>query len=364
MQSRILSVTVPTWNRKKLLEELLSELLDQILSDKLESKIELLISNNGSEDETDEFVLSLKAKHGFITYNNNGINKGARYNVLKCMEIANAEYLILFGDDDRPQKGILKKIIDYLEINPRTGSLYDSHLFRRNPFGDSIVTLPQLLENFYYYLGNAGLFIVKSKYVKDVLKKHPYDFFSPTWPQTQILILASEQNLNDEIRICDLNVLSPGMHEHVMIYSSYYLWRTTYLDLVTAIESIRDEVNTETYLSAKSYYTKTVRQLFFNILQCGVFLDSREIRYKTSKSIFQNLNRFSFSEKTYLTIAAIALIFPTFFSRIFSNLFIFITRGKLGIKKKNYFVRKEREKRRKKLELASKDVREFDFVNV
>ena len=89
--SKILTVTIPTWNRAKLLEELLLELIEQIISDRLESKIEILISNNGSEDETEKLVHSLLKRHSFITYINNGVNKGARYNVLKCMELANAE---------------------------------------------------------------------------------------------------------------------------------------------------------------------------------------------------------------------------------------------------------------------------------
>lgn len=364
MRPKILTVTIPTWNRVKLLDELLTELIEQITSDDLDEKVEILISNNGSEDETEKLVLAYKARYNFIIYNNNGTNKGARYNVLKSMQLAGGEYLILFGDDDRPNKGVLKKIVNYLLSNPKTGSLFDSHLFKRNPFGDAVLSLPRLLENFYYYLGNAGLFIIKSKYIKDVLIENSYDFFSPTWPQTQIFILAAEQNIKDEIRICNLNVLAPGMHNQVMIYTSYYLWRTTYLDLVSAIESIKDQINYDTYHSAKKYYKKNVIQLFFNILQCGVFLDNSETRLKTAKNIFQNLAKFSFIEKSFLAVAAAGLFIPVFITRILSNIFIYLTRGTAGIKKKNDFINKEIEKRKMKQETSTKAIREFDFTNV
>ena len=364
MQQKVLTVTIPTWNRAKLLKELLSELIAQIISDNLQDKIELLISNNGSGDETELLVLALKAKHEFISYNNNGINKGARYNVLKCMELASAKYLILFGDDDRLKPASLKKVVQFLEANPSTGNLYDSHLFKRNPFGDAVVTLTQLAANFFYYLGNAGLFIVKSDYVKDVLKQHTYDFFSPTWPQTQIFILASEQNKNDEIRICDLDILSAGKHEEVMIYTSYYLWRTTYHDLVDAALSIKDEISYETLQASTSYFKNNVTQNFFNILQCGVFLDDKETRNKTSRHIFQNLYKFSLKERIFLTIAAITLILPVFLTRMVSDIFISLTKGKPGVEKKNDFVNKERKKRLNKLSASTNAIREFDFKNV
>jgi len=364
MQLKVLTVTIPTWNRAKLLEELLSELVEQIISDNLQDKVELLISNNGSEDETEPIVFALKAKHEFISYNNNGINKGARYNVLKCMELASAKYLILFGDDDRLNIGALKKVVQFLEANPFTGCLYDSHLFKKNPFGDAVVTLSQLAENFFYYLGNAGLFIVRSDYVKEVLIQHTYDFFSPTWPQTQIFILASEQNEKDEIRICDLDILSAGRHEEVMIYTSYYLWRTTYHDLVDAALSIKTEISYETFRAATSYFKNNVTQNFFNVLQCGVFLDDKETRIKTSKHIFKNLYKFGLKEKLFLTIAATTLILPVFLTRFLSDTFILVAKGKQGLQKKNAFVNKEKQKRLNKLNASTNAIREFDFKNI
>ena len=364
MQKKILSITVPTWNRAELLKELLSELIEQIVSENLQDKVELLVSNNGSSDATEAVVKDLKSRYNFITYNNNGVNKGARYNVIKCMELANAEYLMLFGDDDRPRKNIFSSIVNYLEANPNTGSLYDSHLFKKNPFGNAVISLTQLLEHFYYYLGNAGLFIIKSDYIKEVLSKHPYDFFSPTWPQTQIFILAAEHHPQDEIRIYDFNVLSAGRHAEMMIYTSYYLWRTTYFDLVEAVEAIRNKINTENYNSAKNYLKNNCGQLVLNILQCGVFLDDYHIRFKTAKHIFSSLTKVSFKEGLLFTIVAVILLLPTFISKPLSDLFILLTKGKSGLKKKNDFVKKETTKRFNKKKAPSDSVREFDFKNV
>lgn len=364
MRPKILTVTIPTWNRVVLLEELLTVLVSEIIENNISEKIELLISNNGSNDGTEELVVKLMEKHPFISYNNNINNKGARYNVLKCMELAKAEFLILFGDDDRPNKGAIKKIVDFIEAHPKAGAIYDSRIFKKNQFGNSVVSLEVLLQNFFYYLGNAGLFIIRSAYVKSVLNTHTYDYFSPTWPQTQIFILALTIFHKDEIHINNLNILAQGRHDEVMIYSSYYLWRTTYFDFIKVVESIEKEIKAETSRSAKKYFYSNVLQLFFNILQCGVFVDEKQVRIKTSKDILSNLKLFSLKERIFLSIAGITLLMPVSVTRLFSNLFIFFTRGFEGLKKKNEFVAKEKLKKIKKQKQYSNVVREFDFENV
>ncbi len=363
MDRKLLTVTIPTWNRQVLLEELLSILIHEITEFSLQEKVEILISDNGSTDETRKVVKNLADQFSYINYSNNGINKGARFNVLHCMANASGKFLILLGDDDRPNKGALFRIINFLEKHSDTGSLIDSNNIKQNPFGDSRISLTQLLENFYYYIGNAGLFILKSDNVKSILTNRKYESLSPTWPQTQVIILSSEKFKNDSIYIQNLKVLTEGHHELVMIYTSYYLWRTTYIDFLFAIEEIKSEIKVETYLSAKKYFRKNINQLFFNILQCGVFLDTQKIRYKTGKEIFLNLNLVSLKEKSFLIPAAIILFLPAFFSRPLSNTFIFLIRGKAGLSKKNRFVEKEQLKRKKKTG-SQNVIREFDFTNV
>ena len=56
--NKILTVGIPTWNRCELLKDLLDQLTVQISEWKLEDNIEVLISNNGSEDDTENLVKS------------------------------------------------------------------------------------------------------------------------------------------------------------------------------------------------------------------------------------------------------------------------------------------------------------------
>lgn len=357
---KLFSVCIPTWNRAQMLNEQLDLFIKQILDNKLEKKIELVISNNGSEDDTEEIVLGYQSRYNFIVYNNNGTNKGARYNLLKSLELATGKYLTFLGDDDRYKDAGLKKIINCLESNGQIGILIDSHLFKKNHFGkESVVSLEQLLENFYYYIGNAGLFVIKTDYVTELFKKFQYEFFNGSWPQTQLIVLGASNNPNDLILIKDMDVFARSLHDEVMIYSSYYLWRTTYFDLVESIDSIKREINVEVYFAAKSYFKQNVTQLFFNILQCGVFLDNKDVRLKAAKHIFFNLKYFSFKERVYLITTAILLAFPTFITRPLSQIFIYLIRGQKGIKKKNEFVNLELRKIQNSQK--SKVVRTFTF---
>ncbi|HKR03779.1 MAG TPA: glycosyltransferase family A protein [Bacteroidia bacterium] len=359
--SKILSISIPTWNRAELLEEQLILLTKQIIENNLEDKIEIVISNNGSDDNTEEVVLKFRSKHDFIIYHNNGVNKGPRFNVIKSLELATGKYVTFLGDDDRYKEDSFKKIISLLTTNHEIGAIFDSHLFKKNPFKNEVfISLEQLLENFYYYIGNAGLFIIKTEFIHNNIKKFGYEYFSASWPQTQLITLSLFQNPDKKILLSDLDLFSASAHDQVMMYNSYYLLRGLYFDLADAITDIKNEISPECYASARIYLKKTVSQTTFNILQCGVFVDDKELRIKTISYIKSNLKKYSVNEKIYLSLIIFALSLPVSISRLLSDIFIFAVKGKKGINKKNRFVKLELEKLENKKH-KNKAVRTFEF---
>jgi glycosyltransferase involved in cell wall biosynthesis len=359
--SKILSISIPTWNRAKLLDEQLQLFTKQIIRDKLENEIEIVISNNGSDDDTEKVVLGFQSKYDFIIYHNNAVNKGPRYNVIKSLELASGKYVTFLGDDDRYKEDGLKKIISALLINKNVSGLFDSHLFKKNPFpNNATVSLDQLLENFYYYIGNAGLFIVNTAFIHNNIKKFGYEYFSPSWPQTQLIVLSLFQNPDQKIMLSDLNLFAESAHAKVMIYNSYYLLRGLYFDLADAIDSIRSEISESCYYSARTYLKNNIAQNTFNILQCGVFVDDKEIRKKTNSYIKSNLERYSVKEKMFLRMIIFTLSLPVLISRGLSDIFIFMTKGNKGLKKKNKFVEQELQKLENKKN-KDKAIRTFEF---
>ena len=65
---KILTISIPTWNRASLLKKLLTEVTDNLSKFNLENDIELLISNNNSDDTTEDIINSFLNKFNFITY--------------------------------------------------------------------------------------------------------------------------------------------------------------------------------------------------------------------------------------------------------------------------------------------------------
>ena len=97
--SKLLTISIPTWNRVKLLDELLNSLCSDLKKYKLENQIQILVSNNSSDDNTEQIVFKYSSVFDFITYNKNATNIGAKSNVLKSMELATTPFVFFIGDD-------------------------------------------------------------------------------------------------------------------------------------------------------------------------------------------------------------------------------------------------------------------------
>jgi abequosyltransferase len=93
----LLTIAVPTYNRRKHLEELLICLRPQLAD---QQEIELLISNNSSQDDTEERVQSLLKQGLQAKYVRNTENIGADANFVQCFTLATGKYLWILGDDD------------------------------------------------------------------------------------------------------------------------------------------------------------------------------------------------------------------------------------------------------------------------
>jgi glycosyltransferase involved in cell wall biosynthesis len=106
-----LTIAIPTYNRVEYLKELLPELINQT---KPYPEIEILVSNNCSTDSTKEYLTTLSG----IRTRTNTENVGAAENFVRCVEIANGEYVWLFGDDDLIEIDGIDNVMDTLRVYP------------------------------------------------------------------------------------------------------------------------------------------------------------------------------------------------------------------------------------------------------
>lgn len=104
--NKLLSICIPTYNRRKYLERCINMLLPQ-----LSDEVEVIISNNCSPDDTDEYCKTLDPR---IIYHKQPENVEADGNFSWLLDNARGKYVQILSDDDYLEEGAVAKLIDYL----------------------------------------------------------------------------------------------------------------------------------------------------------------------------------------------------------------------------------------------------------
>lgn len=105
----VLSICIPTYNR---LSEL-KECLDSVFAQN-NSKLEIFISDNSTNNATQDYVDSIMANHTNLKYKHNTENLGADGNFLQCLQMASGQYVMLLADDDKLKDDCIEKIFDFI----------------------------------------------------------------------------------------------------------------------------------------------------------------------------------------------------------------------------------------------------------
>lgn len=115
-----LSIIVPCFNNQKIIEKNISILKKKIEKNKI--KYEIIIINDGSEDDTQKRLNKLKSKFRLIKIIKNKRNFGKSYSILRGLKISKYDHVILI-DSDLPYlstfNSVLKKMkkYDFVFIN-------------------------------------------------------------------------------------------------------------------------------------------------------------------------------------------------------------------------------------------------------
>ena len=146
-----LSICIPTYSRAQHLVNSLEAI--RVASQGCESEVEICISDNASQDSTNEIINNFNSSLQFIR-NRNEINIGLPRNLLKVVEIASGEFIWLVGDDDLVMPNGIKKILEVLAKNPDIDFMYgnafhlDTSYVSRFPLPFDMKNLPKKMEKF------------------------------------------------------------------------------------------------------------------------------------------------------------------------------------------------------------------------
>jgi glycosyltransferase involved in cell wall biosynthesis len=108
----LLLIIVPTYNRANCLRLLLATLAKEI--DGFGDRVSVLVSDNASSDETPEVARAFQALVPSAHVIRHEHNLGPDENFCRCVELADADYFWIIGDDDLPRAGAMRQILQLL----------------------------------------------------------------------------------------------------------------------------------------------------------------------------------------------------------------------------------------------------------
>ena len=135
-----LSICIPTHHsRAWCLREALASILDDIEASGISEAVEIVVSDNGSHDDTSEVIASAQERApGLIRYFRFPLSVGI-YSWFNVIEMARGEYCWLFGSDDVLEPGAIVKMLDVLARFPNCAGItaayehYDFRMERKLP---------------------------------------------------------------------------------------------------------------------------------------------------------------------------------------------------------------------------------------
>ncbi|MCY7278992.1 MAG: glycosyltransferase, partial [Phormidesmis sp. CAN_BIN44] len=116
----IVSVCIPTFNRKELLAIAIDSVLQQTYQD-----FELIICDDGSTDGTSDLMAQFTDRR--IHYLRHPQNIGKSNNMISGFQAATGQYFVKFDDDDRLTPSFLEKTSQLLNKNPHIDFVGTDH---------------------------------------------------------------------------------------------------------------------------------------------------------------------------------------------------------------------------------------------
>lgn len=231
MEDKLLTIAIPTYNGSKTIASMLNILLPQV-----DERVEVLISDNCSTDNTVEIVDGFAQKYPYIKFVQNYENKGADYNFLQCMKMANGKFTMLLSDDDILVENGLDKILSFLEQYDSvtlaflyTISFKDNYIdvgscdefleASKKPRKDLVTTSK---EEFFSYVGRqwgfTSSFLWNTRRFNEI--KNPEQYFGSYWLQSYIHILCSNK-IEDLLGIIAGPCIAAGGYGIIPNYDAY-----------------------------------------------------------------------------------------------------------------------------------------------
>jgi len=142
--SKLLTISVPTYNRAELLDRQLTWLASEIIGH--EDDCEIIVSDNCSTDKTQAILArwrSALAPKVSFTYHSNEENIGEMANIVSCLRKASGKFVWSLGDDDMVQNGAVRYLLSKIKEHSNLSVIL------LNGFGRDMRTNKVITERFF-----------------------------------------------------------------------------------------------------------------------------------------------------------------------------------------------------------------------
>lgn len=123
MERKLLTICIPTYNRSKLLNVALTKLIDVVKA----HQIQLLVSDDGSTDDTGEVVATHQQTYPHLTYYRQPHNVGYDRNVASCYEQVDSIYVWILGDTYEFIPALFEAVLEQLKTGNYHGIVVNSN---------------------------------------------------------------------------------------------------------------------------------------------------------------------------------------------------------------------------------------------
>ena len=107
------TIGLPVYNGEEFLAEAIESVLEQTFTD-----LELIISDNGSTDATEEICSRYAEQDSRVRYYRSEQNRGASWNYNRTVELARGQYFRWLAHDDKLAPTLVEKSVAVLETSP------------------------------------------------------------------------------------------------------------------------------------------------------------------------------------------------------------------------------------------------------
>lgn len=179
MKNKILTIGIPTFNRKERVLESIKEIQKLIIQN-----IEILVIDNNSQDGTEEKIKELLLHDSRISYIKNHQNIGGVANISKVLKKSQGTYIFLISDEDKVNIEFIEDIIPILETKKFDlilGSIFDelSNFFYKKEIDKEYNSIFKIsnnkLQEIVYRGYISGIILKKGKIDINIIYKYLVD---------------------------------------------------------------------------------------------------------------------------------------------------------------------------------------------